>query len=247
MRSDLKKYTVHPSFCTGSNDPEHMNAAALLGYLVTAIADSIPGGDDGDEAHDALNVMDLATLFSCYGTEHKDDAGRTWLYFDVTLPGALQSTLTVHPGSRCEPGRWDPSRPGDCLSRCIAYVLREDPGASTVPRPTAQEVEEVAGDLSATMLKIGFYVRLGAWLHSRGYHAILVAEDFRAGWTSFHWDLETTRRPLVIFGGPRVGDGLGHCVVSRGVPGQPGAEIVFNPSESVLEKVEELTFIVPIE
>lgn len=140
---------------------------------------------------------------------------------------------------------WDPSRPGDCFARCIAYVLGEDPATSTVPRPGPADVWP-ADALADTRLTVEYYVDLGKWVHERGYHVLCVPCGAEDGWTSFHWDLSADRHPLVIVGGPREGDGLGHCVVWAGLPGQPGALQVFNPSDSALESAEDLTFLVQV-
>ncbi len=136
-------------------------------------------------------------------------------------------------------------RPGDCFARCIAFALGDDPDESTIPRPDSTDVE-IADKVSDTRLSVGYYVKLGKWIHRRGYHAICVSLSIDPGWSSFHWDLSTDHHALVIVGGPREGDGLGHCVVWAGIPGQPGAALIFNPSTNNLKTVEDLTFLVQI-
>lgn len=137
------------------------------------------------------------------------------------------------------------SQPGDCFARCIAFALSDDPATSSIPRPELTDVE-TSGKVSDTRLSVKYYTKLGKWIHRRGYHAICIPLSTDPGWTSFHWDLSTDHHALVIVGGPREGDGLGHCVVWAGIPGQPGAAQIFNPSASNLETVEDLTFLVQI-
>jgi len=135
---------------------------------------------------------------------------------------------------------WDPENPGDCFSRCAAFVVGEDPDDSDVPRPSAKEVELAKG-----YPMVGFNTKLGKWIHDRGHYLICVPAE-TLGWSvSFRWDTPK-ELPLVIVGGPREGDGLGHCVVSRGFPGQEEAHVAYNPSESQIATVEDFTLVVPV-
>lgn len=134
---------------------------------------------------------------------------------------------------------------GDCFARCIAFALGDDPSTSSIPRPESADVE-LAEKIEDTRLSVEYYTKLGEWIHQRGYHAVCVPLSADPGWSSFHWDLESGCHPLVVVGGPREGDRLGHSVVWAGIPGQPGSTLIFNPSTSNLKAAEDLTFLVQI-
>ena len=78
-------YTVLPSYCVGSNDPMLLTGVDLRSFLRREIEESAPVGEERPDFSEMTEAIDSLRT-------------RPWVRFDVTRPGCLQSTLTVHGG-----------------------------------------------------------------------------------------------------------------------------------------------------
>ena len=95
MNANLDIYTVIPAYCVGDNTPQVMGPRMLRKFLGEQL-DATLGPEDADLLTDPSQTLE--DLFAEAGSERKGEDGETFLYFDVTVYGAVSSTLTVHAG-----------------------------------------------------------------------------------------------------------------------------------------------------
>ena len=77
-------YTVNPSYCTGNNEPFELSPEDLRVFLINELDESTRKGEDRPDRN--MNLEEVLAE----GDDHE-----TWIRFDVTRPGSLQSTLSV--------------------------------------------------------------------------------------------------------------------------------------------------------
>ena len=87
MDHNQESYSVFPNYCIGDNAPSDETPESLRRLLIEALNEAIdPQDDPVDPGTDLLDLLGMG-----------DDMG-DYVRFDVTLGGALQSTLAVYPG-----------------------------------------------------------------------------------------------------------------------------------------------------